>query len=395
MSFNPDLNKQTQEVIFSRKSKRLTHPPLVFYNNNVSQAYSQNHLGVILDFKVTFEEHLINISAKVSKAVVHLRKLCNILPRTTLITICKAFIWSHLDYCDVLYDQAFNNVFKEKLESFQYNACLALTGAIRGTSKEKIYQELGLESLRYRRWYRKLCLFYKILENKNPKYLFSLIPTRRSLSSARNIHNIPLVNTKHNFFKNSFFLSTIIEWNNLDPHLRKSENFLVFKSNILKFIRPSPNSVYNCHNPRGICLITRLRLGLSHLREHKFKHGFQDMLNPLCSCGNDVESTEHFLLHCPQFVNERRTLLSTLGNFNCSLLENTSKVLTQTLLLGNTSLSENDNSKILSAAIDFILSTKRFDEQLFQIIKVVSTDHNQTNIMTSLIICFSKNQIYF
>ena len=50
------------------------------------------------------------------------------------------------------------------------------------------------------------------------------------------------------------------------------------------------------------------------------------MLNPLCSCGNDVESTEHFLLHCPQFVNERRTLLSTLGNFNCSLLENTSKV---------------------------------------------------------------------
>ena len=126
-----------------------------------------------------------------------------------------------------------------------------------------------------------------------------------------------------------------------------------------------PNSVYNCHNPRGICLITRLRLGLSHLREHKFKHGFQDMLNPLCSCGNDVESTEHFLLHCPQFVNERRTLLSILGNFNYSLLENTSKVLTQTLLFENTSLSLSDNSQVLSSTIDFILSTKRFNEQLF------------------------------
>ena len=121
--------------------------------------------------------------------------------------------------------------------------------------------------------------------------------------------------------------------------------FSVFKSNILKFIRPSPNSVYNCHNPRGICLITRLRLGLSHLREHKFKHGFQDMLNPLCSCGNDVESTEHFLLRCPKFVNERHTLLSSLGIFNCSLLENTSKVLTQTLLFGNASLSPSDNSQ--------------------------------------------------
>ena len=116
-------------------------------------------------------------------------------------------------------DQAFNNSFKEKLESFQYNACLALTGAIRGMSKEKIYQELGLESLRDRRWCRKLCLFFKILENENPKYLFSLIPTRRSLYSTRNIHNIPLVNTKHDFFKSSFFPSTIIEWNKVDPDL--------------------------------------------------------------------------------------------------------------------------------------------------------------------------------
>ena len=166
-------------------------------------------------------------------------------------------------------------------------------------------------------------------------------------------------------FSKTFFLSSIFEWNNLDPHLRKFGDFSLFKSNVLKFIQPSPNSVYNCHKPRWICLITRLRLGLSHLREHKFKHGFQDTLNPLCSCGNDVESTEHFLLHCPQFVNERRTLLSTLGNFNCSLLENTSKVLTQTLLFGNTSLSPSDNSKILSATIDFILSAKRFYEQLF------------------------------
>ena len=89
------------------------------------------------------------------------------------------------------------------------------------------------------------------------------------------------------------------------------------------------------------------------------------MLNPLCSYGNDVESTEHFLLHYPQFVNERRTLLSPLDNFNCSLFENTSKVLTQILLFGNTSLSPSDNPKILRATIDFILSTKRFDKQLF------------------------------
>ena len=159
------------------------------------------------------------------------------------------------------------------------------------------------------RWCKKLCLFYKILEDENPKCLFSLFPNRRSLCSTRNIHNTPFLNTKYNFFKN-FFPSTIIEWNNLDPLLRKSENYSVFKNNILKLIRPSPNSVYNCQNPWGICLIIRLKLGLCHLREHKFKHVFQDTLNPMCSCGNDVESTENFLLHFPQFINERRTWLA-------------------------------------------------------------------------------------
>ena len=78
------------------------------------------------------------------------------------------------------------------------------------------------------------------------------------------------------------------------------------------------------------------------------------MINPLFTCGNDVESTEHFLLHCPQFVNERRTLQSTLGNFNYSLIGNISNILVQTLLFGNMSLSPSTNSKVLIATIDFI-----------------------------------------
>ena len=147
MSFNRDRSKQAQKVISIRKSKRSTHSPLVF-NNNVSQAFSQKHLGVILDLKLTFEENLNNVTAKVKKAVGFLRKLRNILLSTTLITIYKAFIRPHLDYGDVLYDQTFNNSFNEKMESVQYIECLALTAAMRGTSKEKIYQELGLESLR-------------------------------------------------------------------------------------------------------------------------------------------------------------------------------------------------------------------------------------------------------
>ena len=160
MTFNPDRSKQAQEIIFSRKLKKATHPPLLFNNNNVSQVNFQTHLGVILDVKLTFEEHLKNVFNKTNKTIGLLKKLSNLLPRQALVTIYKAFIRPHLDYGDVLYDQAFNNSFLAEMESIQYIACLAITGAIRGTSREKIYQELGLESLQPCRWYRKLCFFY-------------------------------------------------------------------------------------------------------------------------------------------------------------------------------------------------------------------------------------------
>ena len=244
MTLNPDRSKQVQEVIFSRKIKKATHPPLLFNNNNVSQVNSQKHLGVIVDVKLTFEEHLKNVLNKTSKTIGLLRKLSNLLPRQALVTIYKAFIRPFLDYGDVLYDQAFNNSFHAKIESIQYNACLAITGAIRGTSREKIYQELGLESLQLRRWYRKLCLFYKVFKNEHPKYLFNLIPVRRTPYATRTVGNIPFIKIKHNFFKNSFFPSAIIEWNNLDPNLRNSKSILVFKEKIFNFIRPSPNSFF-------------------------------------------------------------------------------------------------------------------------------------------------------
>ena len=94
----------------------------------------------------------------------------------------------------------------------------------------------------------------------------------------------------------------------------------------------APNSIYNCHNPKEIKLITRLRIGLSHLREHKFKNIFQDLINPLCNCGHNIESATHYLLHCPLFVNERSTFFSTLSSLDCTLLDDTDSSLTQTLL---------------------------------------------------------------
>ena len=196
-------------------------------------------------------------------------------------TIYKIFIRPHLDYGDINYDQAYNASFQQKVESIQCNAALAITGTIRETSKEKLFEELDLESLQHRRWYRKLCCFYKVLKDQSPKYLFNIIPKLTRPYSTRNTNNTPHFKTKHSFFKYTFFPSVIIEWNKLGPATQNARSLNIFKKNILKFIRPTANNIFCCHNLKGIKYLTRLRPGLSRLHEHKFKNNFQDTLNPL------------------------------------------------------------------------------------------------------------------
>ena len=85
MSFNPDPSRQAQEVILSRKLKSVSHPPLVFNNNNVPSYKSQKHLGILLDSKLTFEEHYKTILSKTNKTRGLLRKLQSLLPRAALV----------------------------------------------------------------------------------------------------------------------------------------------------------------------------------------------------------------------------------------------------------------------------------------------------------------------
>ena len=207
MSFNPDPSKQAQEVIFSCKLHKSTHPTLSFNNNTVTQSVTQRHLGMFLDTKLDFQGHLKSIFNKVNKTIGLLRKFHNTLPRLPLLTIYKSFIRPHLDYGDIIYDQAYNVSFHQKLESIQYNSALAITGAIRGTSTEKLYNELGLETLEKRRWYRKLCCFYKFCRSHSPKYLFKIIPVALSRYNTRNINNIPQFKVKNNEIPFSFLRS--------------------------------------------------------------------------------------------------------------------------------------------------------------------------------------------
>ena len=164
------LNKLKKPFLLANWKKG--HPPLLLNDVSVTRSSSQKHWEILLDNQSKFDDHIKMVSRKISKTIVLLRKLQNVLPRDALITMYKVFIRPHLDYSDILYDQAYNIFFHQKLEAILYNACLAITGAIWGTLKEKPYQELGLESLQLRCWYRKLGMFYKIFKNQKSTICF-------------------------------------------------------------------------------------------------------------------------------------------------------------------------------------------------------------------------------
>ena len=211
------------------------------------------------------------------------------MPRDSLVTIYKSFIRPHLDYGDVIHDQPNNDSFSDKIEQLQYKACLAITEAIQGTSRECLYNEFGLESLSSRRWCRKLGAIYKLLSTQCPKYLFNIIPSSERFYDTRKKQR-SFFNCRTDCFKYYLFPNSLSEWLQLVPEIQSSESIVVFKSKLLSFIRPSKRSIFNVNDPEGVKYLTRLRLRFSHLNEHKFRHGFLDTLNSLCNCSLEVEN---------------------------------------------------------------------------------------------------------
>ena len=118
-----------------------------------------------------------------------------------------------------------------KLEKVQYQDCLEITGAFKGTSRESLYRVLGLECLQTRWWYRKMILFYKILNGLEPKYLFDILPVSKNRHySTRNQSKLELGQffTRTKSFSNSFFPYCIKEWNKLDPKIKNLPSALSF-----------------------------------------------------------------------------------------------------------------------------------------------------------------------
>ena len=175
--------------------------------------------------------------------------------------------------------------------------------------------------------------------------------------------NIPHYYYRTDTFKNSFFPNVINEWNKPDEKIKGATSFFL-KASLLKMGRPHANSTYRIHNPVGIRLLTRLRLGLSHLTEQKFRHNFPDCVTPLFSCSIKPETTLHFFLHCRNFLNIRRKLIDKIKLLDETLLQLKDESLLKVLLFGSEIYNEQVNVQILNASIDYILDSDKFTGSL-------------------------------
>ena len=132
----------------------------------------------------------------------------------------------------------------------------------------------------------------------------------------------------------------------------------------MSFIRPVQTNIYDIFDQKGLTFLTRLRLGFSHLNEHKLRHNFQDCLNPLCSCSLEIEDTSHYFLHCHHFSHHRVVLMNIVKSI-CNNFDSMPDNIKDLLLYRDSRFDENKNRVILKATINYIKNTERFSGSLF------------------------------
>ena len=168
------------------------------------------------DESLNFSYHIIEKISKAMKGISVIKKLRKARPQHSIITIYKSFVRLDLDYCDRIYDQPNNESLNQKIERIQY-------------THGKLCDKLCFESLKFRRWFRKLCTFYKIKTTGVPECLFDLILETNYLCNTRSSENVTTLYSRTDVYKYSFFPYTTFEWNKQDKNIQQSKTIMSFR----------------------------------------------------------------------------------------------------------------------------------------------------------------------
>ena len=315
--------------------------------------------------KLDFQSHIRDAILKVRRGIGIIKYLSKYISREVFDQVYMLYIRPHLDYGNIIYhtfDPNMHLEFTKKLEQVQYSAALAVTGAWRGTSRQRLYEELEWETLYHRRWYRRLCHFFSLNKFKSLECLVIEIPQERQLAyNLRNPSAYEQPRARTVRYSNTYFHNTLFEWSLLDKEIQNCTSIAQFKRSCFQSFDRSVTLHFEYLISQVLNLLTRLRLHFSDLNEHRFRHAV-DCITPVCICGLANEDNEHFFMHCPQYQALRLNLfdqISDIPGIDLTYFDESS--LCNLLLYRNPSCTEIHNSIIIESTITYIIATGRFN----------------------------------
>ena len=355
LTFKPSKSK---DITFTKNGTK-QYPDMTLDNSVIPTVSKYKHLGFILDNNLNFNAHVLELAEKIQNKLNPLKRLSYSTKSCHLDIICKSFIFSHYDYCDILYDKAGCRALA-KLNSTYYRAAIIVSGCIHGTSTQKVLKILNWPTLRERRKERLKIYMFKINQDSQPVYVASKFRRHISIQVRVLRNHRPYIFRAHSSAKirNSPLYNIMTTWNNLDPVFRELRPLSLFKSRIRNrpYIKTSTVNLKNLNRKEELCL-NRLRADLI-LKSHLYAHNFNSVNNPNCNhCGVHC-TTAHFLLNCrdPNHqirINNLKGDLRDIGvldKFN--QLNQTNKI--NMLLYGHEDLSLDQNKAILLTVSKFI-----------------------------------------
>lgn len=356
VTFSP---AKTESMCITLRQLRVDHSnPLFFENQRLSSVPEHKHLGVVLTHNLSWSPHITQICDKAGRVLNLLSYFQYKLDRDTLETMYTSFVRPVLEYGCVVWSDCTQND-SDLLESVQKRAARIVSGGIRGTSTQVLYSELGWQSLKDRRDFHSLCLFYKINNQLCPSYLSQYLPEQVDVRAGgvynlRNRGDLSIPRARTTLYQNSFFPRMTQLWNSLDRSISNSSSLAVFKKRLNEHTFTLPNmvkAIYASGERKANIIHARLRMKCSSLNGHLYSNHI--VPNPRCSCGSPNEDTNHFFFICPYFHAHRRLMLAAIQQHCDPNLD--------ILLHGNPEFGLDSNLEIFRAVQTYITASGRFN----------------------------------
>jgi hypothetical protein len=347
---------KTISTLFTTKRPKPI-PPLKLGSVTLRRVFSHKHLGLTLTPNLSWNEHISTIIAKANKRLSIMKAFKYRLSRQALITYYHGFIRPVIEYGDLLYDSCTKEL-SDMVEGVQLEAARTVTGAKRYSSHAALYTELGWNSLSVRRKMHKLIKLFAIHNQLTPEYLSDTLKSYQTkhlygtrIANNPNQLNYPTANKE--LYRKSFFITTIHDWNKLNPYCTNSPSLPCFKMR-LKRNNSILSPIFNHKITRHAQIaIAQMRIGFSDLNAHLFAKGC--IGDPKCSCGARSEDIRHFIWICPNYNDLRQAMLFQLNKMNLTV-----PVSYKLFLYGNPGLPLDSNYTIQELFATFIILSKRF-----------------------------------